>query len=103
MRAEAQRIRELEGPRVQLGRLEQAIHSELKSLSAGVEPLLGEVRSGVAALFPEPGGTRLAPKDHEARHEQLLGSLDELEDVLEALQLAARSGRSVASPARGGG
>jgi hypothetical protein len=85
-------------------RLERAIHSELKSLSAGVEPLLGEVRAGVAALYPEAGGTRLAPKEHEARHEQLLKSLDELEDVLEALQLAARSKRSGgASAARGGG
>jgi hypothetical protein len=103
MRAEAQRIQELEGPRVRLARLEKAVHSELKSLVVGVEPLLGEVRAGVAALYPEAGDTRLAPKEHEARHAQLLGSLDELEDVLEALQLAARSGRSVASAARGGG
>ena len=103
MRVEAQRIRELEGPRAQLERLERAIHSELKSLSAGVEPLLGEVRAGVAALYPEAGGTRLAPKEHEARHAQLVSSLDELEDVLEALQLATRSGRSGASAARGGG
>lgn len=103
MRAEAQRIKELEGPRVQLARLEKAIHSELKSLIVGVEPLLGEVRAGVAALYPEAGGTRLAPKEHEARHEQLLKSMDELEDVLEALQLAARSGRSSTSAARGGG
>jgi len=103
MRAEAQRIRELEGPRAHLERLERAIHSELKSLSAGVEPLLGEVRAGVAALYPEAGGTRLAPKEHEARHSQLVSSLDELEDVLEALQLATRSGRTGASAARGGG
>ena len=103
MRAEAQRLRELEGPRVQLERLEKSVHSELKSLVVGVEPLLGEVRAGVAALYPEAGGTRLAPKEHEARHEQLLGSLDELEDVLEALQLAARSGRSAVSTARRGG
>jgi hypothetical protein len=102
MRAEAQRIKELQGPRVQLGRLEQAIHSELGTLSAGVVPLLDEVRAGVAALFPEAGGTRLAPKEHEAQHEQLLQSLDGLEEVLEALQLAARSGRSP-SAARGGG
>jgi hypothetical protein len=101
MRAEAQRIKELEGPRGRLARLEQAIQSELGSLSAGVEPLLEEVRAGVAALFPEAGGTRLAPKEHEAQHEKLLQSLDGLEEVLEALQLAARSGRSP-SAARGG-
>jgi hypothetical protein len=103
MRAEAQRIMELQGPRTQLGRLEQAIQSELGSLRAGVEPLLEEVRAGVAALFPEAGGTRLAPKEHEAQHAQLLQSLDGLEDVLEALQLAARSSRPGASAARGGG
>ncbi|WP_233261242.1 hypothetical protein [Vitiosangium sp. GDMCC 1.1324] len=84
-------------------RLEQTLHAELGTLSAGVEPLLAEVRAGVAALFPEAGGTRLAPKEHEARHEALLRSLDELEDVLEALQLAARSGRPGASAARRGG
>jgi hypothetical protein len=103
MKDEALKMREPQGPQVRLGRLEQVIHSELGALSAGVEPLLEEVRSGVAALFPEPGGTRLAPKEHEARHEKLLQSLDGLEDVLEALQLAARSDRSGASAARGGG
>ncbi|HZH78390.1 MAG TPA: hypothetical protein VEY88_20345 [Archangium sp.] len=102
MRAEAQRLKELQGPRVQLGRLEHIIHSELGSLSAGVAPLLEQVRAGVAALFPEAGGTRLAPKEHEAQHEKLLQSMEELEEVLEALQLAARSGRSP-SAARGGG
>jgi len=103
MRAEAHLMREPQGARTQLGRLEKSIQAELRGLSVGVEPLLAEVRAGVAALFPEAGGTRLAPKEHEARHEQLLKSLDELEDVLEALQLAARSGRSGTSAARGGG
>jgi hypothetical protein len=100
---DAQKMKEPQGPRLQLGRLEQSIHSELGPLGAGVEPLLAEVRAGVAALYPEAGGTRLAPKEHEARHAQLLQSLDGLEDVLEALQLAARSGRSTVSTARGGG
>lgn len=103
MREESQRMKELEGPRTRLGRLEQLVRSELGPLVAGAEPLLAEVREGVAALFPEPGGTRLAPKEHEARHAKLLESMDELEDVLEALQLAARSGRSGAGSARGGG
>ena len=81
------------GPRLQFERMEQAIHAELKSLGAGAKPLLDEVRAGVAALFPEAGGTRLAPQEQQARHGQLLKSLDELEDVLEALQLAARTKR----------
>jgi hypothetical protein len=101
MKDETQKPRVPQGPRAQLGRLEQDIHSELKSLGAGVEPLLNEAREGVAALFPESGGTRLAPKEYEARHEKLLETLDGLEDVLEALQLAARSGHPAASAARG--
>jgi hypothetical protein len=103
MREEAQRIKELQGPRTELRRLEQSVHSELGSLATAAAPLLEEVRAGVAQLFPEPGGTRLAPKEHEARQEKLLQSLDELEEVLEALQLAARPGRSGASASRGGG
>ena len=102
MRDEAQRMKELQGPRTQLGRLEQAVRAELGSLSASAEPLLAEVREGVAVLFPGPGGTRLAPKEHEARHEELLQSMDELEEVLEALQLAPRAGRSGASASRRG-
>lgn len=93
-------MKELQGPRTELGRLEQSVRAELGSLVAGAEPLLVQVREGVAALFPEPGGTRLAPKEHEARHEKLLQSMDELEEVLEALQLAARAGRSGASASR---
>jgi hypothetical protein len=103
MRDEAQRAKELQTPRAQLGRLDQATHAELGALRVGAEPLLAEVHAGVAVLFPEAGGTRLAPKEHEARHEKLLKTMDELEEVLEALQLAARGGRSGAVPARGGG
>ena len=101
--AAQQKMIEPEGARTQLMRLERIVHAELGGLSAGAEPLLAEVRAGVAALFPEAGGTRLSPKEHEARHAQLLASMDELEDVLEALQLAARSGRPGASAARRGG
>ncbi len=99
MTDKAQTTRGSPGPRAQLARLEQLIQSELGRLSAGVGPLLDEVRSGVAAVEPEAGGTRLAPAEHEARHAKLLESLDGLEEVLEALQLAARSGR----PSRGEG
>lgn len=91
MMEQARNTGEPSGPRGELERLEQAIRSELKSLDAGVKPLLDEVRAGVAALFPGPGGTRLSPQERQARHEQLLESLDELEDVMEALQVAARA------------
>jgi hypothetical protein len=96
-------MKELQEPRALLARLEKTMHAELGSLTAGAEPLLSEVREGVAALFPEPGATRLAPKEQEARHEKLLQSMDELEAVLEALQLGARAGRSKAGASRGGG
>ncbi len=90
-------------PQTQLERLEREIHTELGTLGVGAKPLLNEVRAGVSALFPEPGGTRLAPKEQEAQHEKLLQSLDGLEEVLEALQLAARSGRPPTSAPRGEG
>jgi hypothetical protein len=103
MKEEALKMKEPGGARPQLVHLEHAIQAELGALSVGVEPLLSDVRAAVAALYPEAGGTRLAPKEHEARHEKLLESLDGLEDVLEALQLAARAGRPVGGTARGGG
>ena len=103
MRNEVQRLKELQEPRTLAARLEKTAHAELGALAAGAEPLLAEVREGVAALFPEAGGTRLAPKEQVARHEKLLQSLDALEAVLEALQLGARAGRSGAGAPRGGG
>ena len=103
MRHEAQMSKGPQGPKAELRSLEQAIHSELKSLAAGAAPLMDEVRAGVVALYPDAGGTRLAPKEYQARHETLLQSLDSLEDVLEALQLAVRSGRPATRAARGEG
>jgi hypothetical protein len=101
MKDEAQKKTQPVGARPQLGHLEQAVRAELGALSAAVEPLLGEVRSDVNALYPESGGTRLAPKEQERRQDKLLGSLNELEDVLEALQLAVRSGRPGPTAASG--
>lgn len=101
MKDSTQTTRETPGLRPQLTRLEQLIQAELGRLSVGVGPLLDEVRAGVSALEPEAGATRLAPAEHEARHAKLLESLDGLEEVLEALQLAARSGRPAAGAARG--
>ena len=101
MKDEAQKKTPPGGGRAQLGHFEQAIRAELGALDAAVEPLLVTVRSDVNALFPESGGTRLAPKEQESRQEKLLGALNELEDVLEALQLAVRSGRSGPAAASG--
>lgn len=74
-------------------RLEKRIDAELGSLRAGVEPLLGQVRQHLAALYPGPDGTLLSPKEQATRREKLGKTLDELEDILEALQLAARTRR----------
>lgn len=101
MKDEAQKKTQPGGARAQLGHFEQAIRVELGALGAAVEPLLAEVRSDVNALYPDSGGTRLAPKEQEGRQEKLLGVLNELEDVLEALQLAVRSGRSGPAAASG--
>ncbi|WNG17725.1 hypothetical protein [Cystobacter fuscus] len=103
MKDEAQKKTQPGGARAQLVQLEQAIRAELGSLDAAVEPLLVQVRSDVNALYPESGGTRLAPKEQESRQEKLLGALNELEDVLEALQLAVRSGRPGPTAVSGGG
>lgn len=103
MKDEAQKKTQPGGARAQLGQLEQAIRAELGTLDAAVEPLLAAVRADVNALHPESGGTRLAPKEQESRQEKLLGALNELEDVLEALQLAVRSGRPGSAAVSGGG
>jgi hypothetical protein len=94
MKDEAQKKTQPAGARPHLAQLERSIRAELGGLTAAVEPLLDRVRQDVNALFPEAGGTRLAPKEQESRQDTLLGSLNELEDMLEALQLAVRSGRS---------
>lgn len=74
--------------------LEQAIDTTLGPLRAAVEPLLAEAREHVAALYPGVDGTRLAPKEQQARRAQLGQSLERLEDVLEALELATRAGKA---------
>ncbi|MFY0567096.1 hypothetical protein ACN28E_25105 [Archangium lansingense] len=76
-----------------LSRLEQLIDTELGPLREGVEPLVDELRAGLAALYPSAGGRQLPPKEQEEQRAQLAQVLDTLEDVLEALQRAARARR----------
>lgn len=83
-----------------LERLERTLDAELGPLRAGAEPLLDEVRQGLAALCPAEGGMLLPPKEQQTRRARLGETLNELEDVLEALQLAARSGANAAPGAR---
>jgi hypothetical protein len=81
-----------------LARLEQAIDARLGALREGVGPLLEEVREHFAVLEPGPGGVRPSPKEQQERQAKLAKAMDQMEDVLEALYLAARGGqRSAAS------
>jgi hypothetical protein len=77
------------GPELLLRRLDGALDSGLGSLRAGVDPMLADVRRSVAALYPGPEQAPLAPKQRQAERERLGQLLDTLEDVLEALQVAA--------------
>ena len=78
-------------PAALLKALAHAIDGELGSLREGVLPLLDEVGQGLSALYPDAGGERLPPKEQEARRGKVSSALDELEDTLEALQLAVSS------------
>jgi hypothetical protein len=84
-----------------LSRLERLIDTELGPLREGVEPLLNELRAGLAALYPSAGGRQLPPQQQEAQRTQLAQVLDVLEDVLEALQRAARAHRAPHTGTRG--
>jgi hypothetical protein len=63
-------------------------------LSAGVEPLLDKVRKVRLELFPEEGEVAPPPRKREAIREELTKTLDETEDVLEALLLGVRGSLS---------
>ncbi len=84
-----------------LERLERLIDSELGPLRAGVEPLLEELRQGLAALHPAPGGLQLSPRRQLEQRTRLEQVLDTLEDILEALQRAARAQRQSGPPPAG--
>jgi hypothetical protein len=83
--------------------LERLIDTELGSLREGVEPLLGELRKGLAALYPAAGGRQLPPQQQQEQRTQLAQVLDTLEDVLEALQRSARARRHSGPGAAPGG
>lgn len=75
-----------------LDTLTRAIDAELGTLCEGVLPLMEELRRGVVALDPPPDQMLPSPKEQEALRAKLVGVLDEAEDILEALRLAARQG-----------
>jgi hypothetical protein len=83
-----------------LRELEQAIDTTLGSLLAAMEPplpaavLLAEAREHLEALYLGVDGVRLPPKEQQKRRELLGQKLEGLEDVLEALELATRTGRA---------
>ncbi|MFB1482670.1 hypothetical protein [Corallococcus sp. RDP092CA] len=80
-----------------LDALEQRVGAELGALKEGVQPLLDAVREGLVALEPPGDGVLPSPQEQEKLRAKLGATLEEAEDVLEALQLAVRPG------GRGGG
>lgn len=95
-------------PRVLLERLTRAMNEQLGSardeqerpLLEGVAPVLTEVRDTVLALDPEPGSKLLSLQAQAEARGKLGKTLDQMEDILEALQLAADESRGPAG--RGG-
>ncbi|NRD53510.1 hypothetical protein HRD49_24730 [Corallococcus exiguus] len=75
-----------------LDALEQQVGSELGSLKEGVQPLLDSVREGLVALDPPGDGMLPSPQEQEKLRARLTSTLEEAEDVLEALQLAVKPG-----------
>ena len=80
-----------------LDALEQRVGTELGALKQGVQPLLDSVREGLVALDPPGDGMLPSPQEQEKLRAKLTATLEEAEDVLEALQLAVKPG------GRGGG
>ncbi|WP_375759421.1 hypothetical protein [Corallococcus exercitus] len=75
---------------VLLDALEQQVGAELGSLREGVQPLLDSVREGLVALDPPGDGMLPSPPEQEKLRAKLTATLEEAEDVLEALQLAVK-------------
>ncbi|RKH45931.1 hypothetical protein D7Y23_24785 [Corallococcus sp. AB050B] len=80
-----------------LDALEQRVGAELGQLKQGVQPLLDSVREGLVALDPPGDGMLPSPQEQEKLRAKVTATLEEAEDVLEALQLAVKPG------GRGGG
>ncbi|RKH28625.1 hypothetical protein D7Y13_20560 [Corallococcus praedator] len=72
--------------------LSQRVDAELGSWSEGVQPLLHDVRQALLALDPPGDGMLPSPQDQQKLRAKATAALEEAEDVLEALQLGARSG-----------
>ncbi|RYZ40743.1 MAG: hypothetical protein EOO71_14875 [Myxococcaceae bacterium] len=71
--------------------LSQRVDAQLGALREGVQPLLHDVRQALLALDP-PGDAMLpSPQEQEKLRASVTSTLEEAEDVLEALQLGARS------------
>ncbi|MBU8899472.1 hypothetical protein DRW03_28700 [Corallococcus sp. H22C18031201] len=83
-----------DGPRPKLlevlDTLTRGLTTELGTLSEGLAPLLADIRRDISALEPAEGEAMPPPQEQEALRARIGASLDEAEDVLEALQLATR-------------
>lgn len=75
-----------------LDALQKAVERDLGTFGEGARPLFDNVRRLVAALEPGPDGEQLSPKQRAGCVAGLASALDALEDLLEALQVAAHDG-----------
>ncbi|MBJ6765248.1 hypothetical protein JGU66_31170 [Myxococcaceae bacterium JPH2] len=80
------------GPKLSavLDTLTRDLTAELGKLYEGLAPLLADIRRDIAALEPAEGDAMPPPQEQEALRARIGTSLDEAEEVLEALQLATR-------------
>ncbi|WP_244239158.1 hypothetical protein [Corallococcus carmarthensis] len=58
----------------------------------GLEPMLDELGQTLARLMPGPGDARLSPEEQQKARASFAGTVDTLEDVLEALHRSGRAG-----------
>ncbi|WP_147444570.1 MULTISPECIES: hypothetical protein [Corallococcus] len=58
----------------------------------GLGPLLDDLGQTLARLLPGPGDTRLSPEEQQQARAAIAGTLDTLEDVLEAFHRSGRAG-----------
>ena len=81
----------LESAPAVLREMEKLIDARFGPGRHGMGPLLEELEQGLRALVPGPGDTRLTPEAQAKARAGFAGTVDTLEDVLEALHRAGHA------------